>query len=260
MLRHGGRELAEGLAHEAAHARLPDAEDLGHPALREAVAELEEQRQPLLGGAGVPRGVEGRVHPVAGLLVECRFGWVRARGGTARALGDVLLVRNDEVIFVAGRSNFLDGGLRFYRLDAESGKVLAQSSIDEKDPETGKNVQSKLQVLNMTAGLPDILSADDKWIYMRSQRFDLAGRQQVLGPVSGSPAEQGAARSPPARATWGTRPSILVIADRPCPHRRAETVGSAQDTAVGVTAAATRPSQATPASTWVSERLWTQGM
>ncbi len=102
-----------------------------------------------------------------------------------------LLVQGDFVYAVAGRSNFLDGGLRFLKLDIKYGKLLAEAHVDETDPTTGKNIQSRLQVLNMPVGLPDILSSDGKSIFMRSQKFDGEGQREGLGPHSGSPAEQG---------------------------------------------------------------------
>ena len=106
-----------------------------------------------------------------------------------------VLVENGVVFLVAGRSNFLDGGLRFLKLDALTGRKLGEKVIDEKDPRTGENVQTKLQVLNMTAGLPDVLSSDGKWLYMRSQRFDYDGERLEHEPRSGKPAEQGSAQS-----------------------------------------------------------------
>jgi len=105
-----------------------------------------------------------------------------------------VLIQKGELYCVAGRSNFLDGGLRFWKLDALTGKILLKKIIDEKDPESGENLQARLQVLNMTAGLPDILSSDGEWVFMRSQRFDRQGNRQELGPHSGDPARQGASQ------------------------------------------------------------------
>lgn len=106
-----------------------------------------------------------------------------------------VLVKNDVAYFVAGRSNFLDGGLRFFRLDADTGEKLSESIIDDRDPETGANLQVRLQVLNMPVGLPDVLSSDGDSIYMRSQQFDLEGNRLGLGPHSGVPAQQGAVQA-----------------------------------------------------------------
>ena len=106
-----------------------------------------------------------------------------------------ILVLNDMAYFVAGRSNFLDGGLRFFRLDVKTGRAITEKTIDENLPGTDTPMQSKIATLQMPVGLTDVLSSDGKYVYMRSQRFDLEGNRQEIGPVSGSPQAQGAAQS-----------------------------------------------------------------
>ncbi len=96
-----------------------------------------------------------------------------------------VLVRNDIVYCVAGRSNFLDGGLRLLRLQVADGRKLTENIMDETNPDTGNNLQEKLQVLQMPVGLPDILSADEKYLYMKSQKFDFEGKRLAIGPNSG---------------------------------------------------------------------------
>lgn len=105
-----------------------------------------------------------------------------------------VLVKNSMVWAVAGRSNFLDGGLRLVRLDLESGRKLSETIMDETNPETGNNMQEKLQILQMPVGLPDILSADNQFVYMRSQKFDLDGNRLEIGPISGDFIKQGSAQ------------------------------------------------------------------
>ncbi len=96
-----------------------------------------------------------------------------------------VLVQNDVACFVAGRNMFLDGGMRLYRLDANTGRMLSVTIMDEKDPETGRHLQ-KLQAgwvgLTMPVTLPDILSSDGRKIYMRSQPFDMEGRRTRIAP------------------------------------------------------------------------------
>lgn len=58
-----------------------------------------------------------------------------------------VLIRDDIVFCVAGRSNFLDDGLRLIRLDLASGKKISETIMDETNPETGNNLQEKLQIL-----------------------------------------------------------------------------------------------------------------
>jgi hypothetical protein len=80
---------------------------------------------------------------------------------------------------------FLDGGLHLYRLDPKTGRVLTHRHFDDTDPETGKNLQTRHQILQMPVALPDILSSDGQRIYMRSQVFDLQGNRLELGPNTG---------------------------------------------------------------------------
>ena len=103
-----------------------------------------------------------------------------------------VLVDKGVVRLVAGRSMILDGGMRFLRLDAKTGRKLSETILDERDPETGENLQARVQTLQMPVALPDILSSDGKRVYMKSQVFDLEGNRGELGPHSGNPAEQGA--------------------------------------------------------------------
>lgn len=101
-----------------------------------------------------------------------------------------VLIHNDIVWCVAGRSNFLDGGLRLVRLDLATGKKLSETIMDETNPETGNNLQEKIQVLQMPVGLPDILTCDGQHVFMKSQKFDLQGNRLEIGPNSGDFASQ----------------------------------------------------------------------
>ncbi len=96
-----------------------------------------------------------------------------------------VLVQNGVACFVAGRNMFLDGGMRLYRLDANTGDMLSVTVMDEKDPETGKHLQ-ELQAgwvgLTMPVAVPDILSSDGEKIYMRSQPFDMDGKRTRVAP------------------------------------------------------------------------------
>lgn len=101
-----------------------------------------------------------------------------------------VLIRDDTIYCVAGRSIFLDGGLRMLRLDLATGKKISETLMDEKNPETGNNIQEKIQILQMPVGLPDILSCDGRYIFMKSQKFDLEGNRLEIGPNSGDFATQ----------------------------------------------------------------------
>jgi len=91
-----------------------------------------------------------------------------------------ILVENDVAYFVAGRSTFLDGGLRFYRLDVATGRVLFEDVLDDQ-----RSPQKDVAVLNMPTALPDVLSTDGKMVYMRSQAFDMSGKKlQIIDPAT----------------------------------------------------------------------------
>ncbi|MHC4249939.1 MAG: outer membrane protein assembly factor BamB family protein [Planctomycetota bacterium] len=106
-----------------------------------------------------------------------------------------VLVRGDEVVFAAGRSVFLDGGLRMIRLDGRTGRLLSERVMDDKDPEQpDRGFQYRARGLNMPVGLPDILSCDGRNIYMRSQQFDLEGKRRNLKAVPSVPNAAGGDR------------------------------------------------------------------
>ncbi len=94
-----------------------------------------------------------------------------------------VLIQDGRVYFVAGRSMFLDGGLRLCQLDPKTGRKISETVLDDRDPESGGNLQVKVKTLNMPTALPDVLSGDGRHVYMRTQRFDLQGHRQEIGPL-----------------------------------------------------------------------------
>ncbi|UCG58058.1 MAG: PQQ-binding-like beta-propeller repeat protein [Phycisphaerales bacterium] len=111
------------------------------------------------------------------------------------AHGSVLI--QDGVLYcVAGRSMFLDGGLHLWRLDPETGRTLSHTTLDDRDPATGKDLHAFVSWLNMPPALPDILSSDGRRIYMRSQAFNPDGTRVAIEKFpAGEDADRGA---PPA--------------------------------------------------------------
>jgi len=94
-----------------------------------------------------------------------------------------VLVQEGVAYAVAGRSMYIDGGLRLCRLNAETGELVGETVFDDRDPETGQNLQVRVKGLNMPVALPDILSSDAECLYMRSQAMDLEGKRLALGPA-----------------------------------------------------------------------------
>jgi len=107
-----------------------------------------------------------------------------------------VLIENGALYCVAGRSIFLDAGLRLWRLDPKTGDVLSQTVLDDSAAAEGEDVQSYVSWLNMPAALPDVLSSDGRLVYVRSQAFNLDGTRLPLEAMPSPPdADQGA---PPA--------------------------------------------------------------
>ena len=107
-----------------------------------------------------------------------------------------VLVQDDVLYCVAGRSMFLDGGLRLWRLEPTTGRVLSETVLDDSAAESDQRLQKYVSWLNMPTGLPDILSCDGRYVYMRSQPFKLDGSRLPLEAMpSGPDADRGA---PPA--------------------------------------------------------------
>jgi outer membrane protein assembly factor BamB len=106
-----------------------------------------------------------------------------------------VLVREDVVYCTAGRSLFLDGGIRFLRLDALTGRLLGEAVWNDQDPETGEEFHlaylKKTQGNNMPVASSDILSCDGRRLWMRSQKIDFAGKRLeiALQDVNQQPAE-----------------------------------------------------------------------
>lgn len=105
-----------------------------------------------------------------------------------------VLVENGLVSCVAGRSCFLDGGLWFYRLDAKTGEMKVRQNYDDRDPETGGDLNDRHKTLQMPVALNDILSSDGKWTFLRTQKIAPDGKRVEIGPVSGDFDKQGGAQ------------------------------------------------------------------
>jgi outer membrane protein assembly factor BamB len=88
-----------------------------------------------------------------------------------------VLVHDGVLYCTAGRSIFLDGGIRLVRLNPMTGRLLSEVVMDDRDPDTGEDMQDHVKGLNMPVALADILSCDGQYLYMRSQKIDLEGKR-----------------------------------------------------------------------------------
>ncbi len=102
-----------------------------------------------------------------------------------------VLVHEGVVYCVAGRSAFLDGGMRLLRIEAASGLPLSETLLDDCCPGTSLPIQSRLSGQNMAVALPDVLSCDGRNVYMRSQPFDLQGVPIEVSPATDATRQAG---------------------------------------------------------------------
>ncbi len=90
-----------------------------------------------------------------------------------------VLVQDGKVLFAAGRSSQLDGGLRLFSLDAATGKLLHHRVL--KGPRyTVENVKQNFRLPQ--GKLPDVMMGDGTTIFMRNQAYS-----PELEPKRGSP-------------------------------------------------------------------------
>ncbi len=93
-----------------------------------------------------------------------------------------VLIEEGKLYCVAGRSMFLDGGLRMLILDPETGKLIAENVMDDKVPGSDKDLQDLMTGKHMPVAMPDILSSDGKYVYMKSQTFTKDGKRVRVEP------------------------------------------------------------------------------
>jgi outer membrane protein assembly factor BamB len=96
-----------------------------------------------------------------------------------------VLVHNGVLYCTAGRNMYIDGGIRFIRLEPTTGKLLGETVMNDKDPETGEDMHlaylKKTQGNNMPVAHSDILSCDGRHIWMRSQKITFEGKRLEIG-------------------------------------------------------------------------------
>ncbi|MBT7059141.1 MAG: PQQ-binding-like beta-propeller repeat protein [Lentisphaerae bacterium] len=87
-----------------------------------------------------------------------------------------VLVQNDAVYAMAGRSSYLDGGLVLYRLNPQTGEQLSRTVLYHIDPETGKQLVPEAR-FNMEGTTSDILSGDGTNVFLKYFTFDREGQR-----------------------------------------------------------------------------------
>jgi hypothetical protein len=92
------------------------------------------------------------------------------------------LIQDGRLYCVAGRSMFLDGGLRMVILKPETGELVAENVMDRNVPGTDKQLDDLMMGKHMPVAMPDILSSDGQYVYMKSQTFTMDGKRLRIRP------------------------------------------------------------------------------
>jgi len=85
-----------------------------------------------------------------------------------------ILVDDDKAWFAAGRSSYLDGGIRLWALDPATGKVLRRETVYHPDPKTGKMAPDPAPH-DMVGLLNDIPATDGANVFIRQMAVATTG-------------------------------------------------------------------------------------
>jgi len=98
-------------------------------------------------------------------------------------LAGSVLVQHGKLYCVAGRSMFLDGGLRMIILNPETGELIGENVMDRHVPGSDLILDDLLMGKHLPVAMPDILSGDGEYVYMKSQTFTPDGRRVRVRPL-----------------------------------------------------------------------------
>jgi len=85
-----------------------------------------------------------------------------------------VLIHDGKCWFAAGRSSYLDGGIRVYALDPATGRVIHQETVYSADPETGK-MPPETDGFTMVGLLNDIPATDGENVFIRQMKVWSSG-------------------------------------------------------------------------------------
>ena len=111
---------------------------------------------------------------------EDRLIAVRGQLESAWSIHGSVLVHGGTLVVTAGRSSYLDGGIHVYRLEPETGRLLAETVIHSLDPETGDQPDGGVDLRGV---LNDVLAVSGDSVYMRHLKIDFeTGDDLQTGP------------------------------------------------------------------------------
>jgi outer membrane protein assembly factor BamB len=90
-----------------------------------------------------------------------------------------VLVADGTCWLAAGRSSYLDGGIRFWGLDPATGKVVHTETFCHRDPETGKQPPTT-SAGNLPGLLNDVPAGDGSGVFIRQMKVRDTGGKRGL--------------------------------------------------------------------------------
>ncbi len=90
-----------------------------------------------------------------------------------------VLVADGTCWLAAGRSSYLDGGIRFWGLDPATGKVVHQETFCHRDPKTGKQPPTT-SAGNLPGLLNDVPAGDGSGVFIRQMKVRDTGGKRGL--------------------------------------------------------------------------------
>jgi outer membrane protein assembly factor BamB len=105
---------------------------------------------------------------------------VRGQLESAWPIHGSVLIDDGTLIVAAGRSSYLDGGIRVYRLEPETGRLISKTLIHSLDPKTGSQPDGGVDLRGV---LSDVLAVSGDSVYMRHLKIDFeTGDDLPTGP------------------------------------------------------------------------------
>ncbi len=111
---------------------------------------------------------------------EARLIAVRGQLESTWPIHGSVLVHDGTLIAAAGRSSYLDGGIRVHRLAPETGELLSETLIDSLGPGKGEQPDGGVDLRGV---LNDVLAVSGDSVYMRHLKIDFeTGDDLQTGP------------------------------------------------------------------------------
>jgi outer membrane protein assembly factor BamB len=111
---------------------------------------------------------------------EARLISVRGQLESTWPIHGSVLVHDKTLIVAAGRSSYLDGGIRVNRLHPETGELLSETLIHSLDPDKGEQPDGGVDLRGV---LNDVLAVSGDSVYMRHLKIDFeTGDDLQTGP------------------------------------------------------------------------------